>query len=881
MTACVNKKSKRVAAVVTASLVGALSIGAPAVALATGTTNIETLSASEESAFSRGTVKLDTNKTGLELDSDNGVYNVTANEAGQALNVKATHVTPLGASEITLAGNDDYTVSFYKADDKFNKTGDEIANISEPGKYVVVVKAVGGTYKGGEAVAKVNVKGASLKGISYYEVDASDPYAVSDKTITYTGGKLNIGFQVNGAYLVEGQDYSVKILKAGTDNVAAAPGVDVVEYGSYVGYVTGLGQYAGESEEVPFTVARFDWSNAKIDAIQVLGSDSAPTHPKKVYTGTVGNANYAELDPSLVTLSFGRYSDGSTQLFDKTGTYTFGATVDTSNKSIKESTNKDDGKALVKNVTVYKCAAAATFTYNDEAIADSYTVDLSKKQSFNTKDIKVLNGTKEIASTGYTISVTTAATGSADKTSDLESGEPGTYTVTVSVKPNDTAVNYAVGGTKTFTVKVVRGTVDADANVYVYLKSSGKVITSFSKEYDGAAVSVDSSNPTFEVKAFDADNEEIKNADLSMTLCDKDGNALPAKSVTDAGSYILKITSGSYNLTGTTELPVTISKVDLSTIKVGKLETKAGGSYLPLKTTDYLWKELDLRYNTGVADSDDNDTATDDEGWDVLPESFLDDTYLKAEKWDADKQTWVKTSYPNRINSEGRFRITLAGTKDQSKNYKFANSDCTTTVEFKCVDKDKLIFDDVNAEEWYVDPIAEAKAAGYMSGYNGKLVFGPTKSITRGEVACVLFNMAGGDKVEVDEGYYSEIYGWKSFDDVNGKEFYGKAIAWAKNAGVVNGYGDGTFRPDKSVTREEFACMLTNFAALKGDDVEGADADLSGFGDSASVSDWALDAVEWAVENGVMGNGGFLAPANSISRAETAAMAVNYMPFWK
>lgn len=168
-----------------------------------------------------------------------------------------------------------------------------------------------------------------------------------------------------------------------------------------------------------------------------------------------------------------------------------------------------------------------------------------------------------------------------------------------------------------------------------------------------------------------------------------------------------------------------------------------------------------------------------------------------------------------------------------------------------------------------------------MSGYNGKLVFGPTNSITRGEVACVLFNMAGGSKLDVDEGWYNEAIGWKSFDDVNGKEFYGKAIAWAKNAGVVNGYGDGTFRPDESVTREEFACMLANFAALKGDDVEGADTDLSGFGDSASVSDWALDAVEWAVENGVMGNGGFLAPANSISRAETAAMAVNYMPFWK
>ena len=53
MTACVNKKSKRVAAVVTASLVGALSIGAPAVALAEGA-NIETLSVSAKDAFSKG-----------------------------------------------------------------------------------------------------------------------------------------------------------------------------------------------------------------------------------------------------------------------------------------------------------------------------------------------------------------------------------------------------------------------------------------------------------------------------------------------------------------------------------------------------------------------------------------------------------------------------------------------------------------------------------------------------------------------------------------------------------------------------------------------------------------------------------------------------------
>ena len=85
MTACVNKKSKRVAAVVTASLVGALSIGAPAVALAD--TNVDMLVAPEENAFSRGEVTL--YGTGLKQNDDK-VWEVQAKADGSALDIKAT-----------------------------------------------------------------------------------------------------------------------------------------------------------------------------------------------------------------------------------------------------------------------------------------------------------------------------------------------------------------------------------------------------------------------------------------------------------------------------------------------------------------------------------------------------------------------------------------------------------------------------------------------------------------------------------------------------------------------------------------------------------------------------------------------------------------------
>ena len=102
MTACVNKKSKRVAAVVTASLVGALSIGAPAVALAA---NVNLLAEGAVEAFNQGKVVLNDTDATLEY-------------TGKKAEITATSVTPVSAGEIKLDGNDDYRVYFVKADEK-------------------------------------------------------------------------------------------------------------------------------------------------------------------------------------------------------------------------------------------------------------------------------------------------------------------------------------------------------------------------------------------------------------------------------------------------------------------------------------------------------------------------------------------------------------------------------------------------------------------------------------------------------------------------------------------------------------------------------------------------------------------------------------------
>ena len=847
MTACVNKKSKRVAAVVTASLVGALSIGAPAVALA-ATNGVEMLVAPEENAFSRGTVTL----SGATKKSD-GTWVAQAKKDGSALKIEAQEVKPLGADSIKV--NDDYKVSFAKAD------GTAVDSIVEPGQYVVTVECLKGQYAGGKATAKLSVKAATLDEVSAYEVDPSDASNTNDTSFTYTGKKLDVAFaDMGGTMLTEGKDYSIKILKKGTDNVASAPSVDVLEAGDYVGYMTGLGQYAGETAEVHFNVAQFNFDNAEVDVDDVIASDSAPKHPTVVFTGTKGSADYAELDPSLVDLTFNSIASGS-QLFDKVGAYKFDATVDASNDNILSTKEQ--------TVSVNKVASYATFLYDGAAINDSYVVSEADNEVFDLDKLSATDGKKVVP--GLKI---TAVNGQGNV---LHGGQLGLGTWTVTVETDPALNGYQFGGSKTFTVKVVLATVDADANVFVYYDN--KAITSLEKTYDGKPIN----KSDFTVKAFKDDNTEVTD-DINFDLYDASGKKVVR--IVDAGTYTLKISSDKLELTGTTELTITVNKVDLSKLYVMQTklwpEHKDGAEYVPT-THDSLDFNKILGYNTGV-EAGTTDGATDGKGIDQIGHNIAGTDFsgkVKAQYFNTEKNEWVNVAYPNIFKAEGKYRFTLTGTKDDAVNFQFANDDNTTSVEVVCVDADKLKFNDVQPGSWYFDVVFEASNAGWMNGYAGTKQFGAEDEITRGQVACVLFNIANGDgKVDENKLTFNEDKGYVTgFSDVNGKEFYGKAIAWAKQAGVVNGYGDGTFKPDAPVTREELASMLANFAR-KVDKVntnlENADEVLAGVADGSSVSDWAKENVAWAVSSKIMGNGGYVNAAQDITRAEVAAMAVNY-----
>ncbi len=179
-------------------------------------------------------------------------------------------------------------------------------------------------------------------------------------------------------------------------------------------------------------------------------------------------------------------------------------------------------------------------------------------------------------------------------------------------------------------------------------------------------------------------------------------------------------------------------------------------------------------------------------------------------------------------------------------------------------------FTDVPAGSWYYGAAAYAYNNGLFAGTTAT-TFAPDMTMTRAMLVSVLWRLAGEPAPK----------GTNTFDDVPDGAWYTDAVTWAAENGVVAGIGNGRFDPDGSVTREQTAVILFNYAQSKGYDVS-ARADLSAFPDAGSVSGWAQDALAWANASGlisgaVRGTQTILDPQGSASRAQVAMILMGYV----
>ena len=182
----------------------------------------------------------------------------------------------------------------------------------------------------------------------------------------------------------------------------------------------------------------------------------------------------------------------------------------------------------------------------------------------------------------------------------------------------------------------------------------------------------------------------------------------------------------------------------------------------------------------------------------------------------------------------------------------------------------KLSFKDVPENEWYYEAVKYVYEKKIILGYN-TTTFAPNDKITRGMLVTILYRMEGSPKVTAVS----------KFSDVqNTKEYYYNAVNWAVANNIVSGYSDpkskGKFGPDDNITREQLAVILWKYSKYKGK-FRVVKTDFSKFTDSAKISEYAKNGMNWALGVEVMhGSGGKLNPQGTASRAEAAAMLSNY-----
>ncbi len=170
-------------------------------------------------------------------------------------------------------------------------------------------------------------------------------------------------------------------------------------------------------------------------------------------------------------------------------------------------------------------------------------------------------------------------------------------------------------------------------------------------------------------------------------------------------------------------------------------------------------------------------------------------------------------------------------------------------------------FTDLDTGKWYHEAVDYVLNRKMMNGFGNRL-FMPEGELSRAMLVQILYNREGHPRVEEKTG----------FTDVPSDAWYADAVYWAAAKDIVLGYGKGLFCPDIPITREQLAVILWRYEGSRKSEAETLD-----FSDAPDISGYAVEALRWAVTNGVV-NGhadGRLDPKGTATRAQTAQMLMN------
>ena len=196
--------------------------------------------------------------------------------------------------------------------------------------------------------------------------------------------------------------------------------------------------------------------------------------------------------------------------------------------------------------------------------------------------------------------------------------------------------------------------------------------------------------------------------------------------------------------------------------------------------------------------------------------------------------------------------------------YTFTMPSGPVTVAATFMDDNTMLnfFVDVPAGAYYYDAVLWAAEGGIVTGTDA-VHFSPDASCTRAQLVTFLWRAAGSPAVN-----YA-----MNFNDVDGGAYYAEAVRWAASEKVVEGTTAETFAPDAAVTRAQVVTMLYRFAKAQGMDTTQGGMAIREFDDFDAVPAYALEAMDWAVNAGVLkGDNNRLLPQDNCTRAQIVTM---------
>ena len=185
------------------------------------------------------------------------------------------------------------------------------------------------------------------------------------------------------------------------------------------------------------------------------------------------------------------------------------------------------------------------------------------------------------------------------------------------------------------------------------------------------------------------------------------------------------------------------------------------------------------------------------------------------------------------------------------------------------------VFPDVVADKWYSSGIEYCRDNGIMGGYTSGTNagrFGLNDTITRGQIATMLYRLAGEP----------DVAGLNNpFTDVPEGKYYTEAVKWAFSKGITTGKTATSFDPNGNVTRQELAVFMARYAKEIGGLDTTSTYDITGIADYSDLSSWAMKPMQYILEKGVITGDmklGYprILPRNNATRAEAATMFMRF-----